>query len=88
MMGDASPSLNWRSLSFRFRECRLLAGVDCASRRSGRPDGGFMINSEELETAVRLRLNLVVPILPDNAYGMIRCNRHGGESSGHKVRSF
>jgi acetolactate synthase-1/2/3 large subunit len=35
-------------------------------------DGGFMMNSQELETATRLRLNLVVLILQDNAYGMIR----------------
>ena len=35
-------------------------------------DGGFMMNSQELETAVRLRLNLVVLILHDDAYGMIR----------------
>jgi acetolactate synthase-1/2/3 large subunit len=35
-------------------------------------DGGFMMNSQELETAVRLKLNLVILILEDNAYGMIR----------------
>jgi acetolactate synthase-1/2/3 large subunit len=35
-------------------------------------DGGFMMNSQELETAVRLGLNLVVIILNDNAYGMIK----------------
>lgn len=35
-------------------------------------DGGFMMNSQELETAVRLGLDLVVLILEDNAYGMIR----------------
>jgi acetolactate synthase-1/2/3 large subunit len=35
-------------------------------------DGGFMMNSQEMETAVRLGLNLVVVILNDNAYGMIR----------------
>jgi acetolactate synthase-1/2/3 large subunit len=35
-------------------------------------DGGFMMNAQELETAVRLKLNLVVLILQDNAYGMIR----------------
>jgi acetolactate synthase I/II/III large subunit len=35
-------------------------------------DGGFMMNSQELETAVRLGLNLVVLILKDDAYGMIR----------------
>ena len=31
-----------------------------------------MMNSQEMETAVRLGLNLVVLILQDNAYGMIR----------------
>ena len=35
-------------------------------------DGGFMMNSQELETAVRLGLNLVVVVLRDGAYGMIR----------------
>jgi acetolactate synthase-1/2/3 large subunit len=35
-------------------------------------DGGFMMNSQELETAVRLGLNLTVLILRDDAYGMIR----------------
>ncbi len=34
-------------------------------------DGGFMMNSQELETAIRLQLDLVVIILNDNAYGMI-----------------
>ena len=35
-------------------------------------DGGFMMNSQELETAVRLNMNLVVLVLRDDAYGMIR----------------
>ncbi len=35
-------------------------------------DGGFLMNSQELETAVRLGLNLVVVIVEDYAYGMIR----------------
>jgi acetolactate synthase-1/2/3 large subunit len=35
-------------------------------------DGGFMMNSQEMETATRLGLNLVVLILQDDAYGMIR----------------
>ncbi len=35
-------------------------------------DGGFMMNSQEMETAVRLGLNVVVLILQDDAYGMIR----------------
>ncbi len=35
-------------------------------------DGGFMMNSQEMETAVRLGLQLVVLVLRDNAYGMIK----------------
>ncbi len=35
-------------------------------------DGGFMMNSQELETAVRLGLDLVVVVFNDNALGMIR----------------
>jgi acetolactate synthase-1/2/3 large subunit len=35
-------------------------------------DGGFMMNSQDLETAVRLRLDLTCLILNDRSYGMIR----------------
>ena len=35
-------------------------------------DGGFMMNAQELETAVRLKMNLICLILRDNSYGMIR----------------
>ena len=35
-------------------------------------DGGFMMNSQEIETAVRLKLDLVVIILNDNGLGMIK----------------
>ncbi len=35
-------------------------------------DGGFMMNSQELETAVRLGSDIVVLILNDNAYGFIK----------------
>ena len=42
-------------------------------------DGGFMMNSQEIETAVRLGLNLVVMILDDSSYGMIRWKQsHAG----------
>lgn len=39
-------------------------------------DGGFMMNSQELETALRLRLNLVILIVRDDGYGMIRWKQH------------
>ncbi|CUH44715.1 acetolactate synthase large subunit [Ruegeria atlantica] len=42
-------------------------------------DGGFMMNSQEVETAVRLGLNLVVTVLNDSSYGMIRWKQsHAG----------
>lgn len=34
-------------------------------------DGGFMMNSQEMETAVRLQLDLIVIVINDGAYGMI-----------------
>lgn len=40
-------------------------------------DGGFMMNSQELETSVRLGLDLVVIVLNDNAYGMIQWKQEG-----------
>jgi len=35
-------------------------------------DGGFMMNSQELETAVRLGIDLTVVVVRDDGYGMIR----------------
>lgn len=35
-------------------------------------DGGFMMNSQEIETAIRLKLHLTVIILNDCGYGMIK----------------
>jgi len=40
-------------------------------------DGGFMMNSQEIETAVRLEQDLVVIILNDSAYGMIKWKQEG-----------
>jgi acetolactate synthase-1/2/3 large subunit len=35
-------------------------------------DGGLMMNSQEIETAVRLKLDLTILLLRDDAYGMIK----------------
>ena len=35
-------------------------------------DGGFMMNSQELKTAVQLGLDLVIVVLCDNAFGMVK----------------
>ena len=52
----------------------MMAAQLCPERRVMAicGDGGFMMNSQELETAIRLGLNLTVTILNDNSYGMIR----------------
>ena len=60
-MGAGLPSAMMASHALSRRRVLAVCG-----------DGGFMMNSQELETAVRLGLDLVVLILQDNAYGMIR----------------
>jgi acetolactate synthase I/II/III large subunit len=60
-MGAGLPSASMASMLYPRRRVLAVCG-----------DGGFMMNSHELETAVRLNLNLVVLIVQDNAYGMIR----------------
>ena len=40
-------------------------------------DGGFMMNAQELQTAVERKMNLVVLILNDSAYGMIKWKQAG-----------
>jgi len=45
-------------------------------------DGGFMMNCQDIETAVRLNMHILVLILHDNAYGMIKWkqeNMHLGD---------
>ncbi len=47
-------------------------------------DAGFMMNNQEIETAMRLGLDLVVLIFNDSKYGLIEWhqNRHFGRSTG------
>lgn len=40
-------------------------------------DGGFMMNVADLETAMRLKLDLTVIVLKDNGYGMISWKQKG-----------
>ena len=60
-MGAGLPSAMMAKLLYPNRRVLAVCG-----------DGGFMMNSQEMETAVRLGLDLVVLILEDSAYGMIR----------------
>ncbi|MCW5202864.1 MAG: acetolactate synthase large subunit [Candidatus Electrothrix communis] len=40
-------------------------------------DGGFMMNSQEMETAIRLKLDLVILLIRDDAFGMIKWKQGG-----------
>ncbi|HYI39109.1 MAG TPA: acetolactate synthase large subunit [Allosphingosinicella sp.] len=60
-MGAGLPSAMASAMVYPGRKVMAICG-----------DGGFMMNSQEMETAVRLQLNIVVLILRDDAYGMIR----------------
>ena len=60
-MGAGLPAAMASKLIFPERE--VIAGCG---------DGGFMMNSQELETAVRLNMDLTILILRDDAYGMIK----------------
>jgi acetolactate synthase I/II/III large subunit len=60
-MGAGLPSAIASKIVFPDRMVTAICG-----------DGGFMMNSQELETAVRLGLHIVVVVLRDNAYGMIK----------------
>ena len=65
-MGAGLPSAMLAALIHPNRKVMSICG-----------DGGFMMNSQEIETAVRLNLNLVGLILNDNSYGMIRWKQAG-----------
>ena len=60
-MGAGLPSAIAAKLVYPGRKVLAVAG-----------DGGFMMSSQELETAVRLGLDLTVLVLRDDGYGMIR----------------
>ena len=60
-MGAGLPSAMMSAMIYPERKVMAVCG-----------DGGFMMNSQELETAVRLKLNFTVLILNDSSYGMIR----------------
>jgi acetolactate synthase-1/2/3 large subunit len=60
-MGAGLPSAIMAAMLYPERRVMAVCG-----------DGGFMMNSQELETAVRLKVNLVVLVIEDHAFGMIR----------------
>ncbi len=67
-MGAGLPSAIACALMYPERQVVAVCG-----------DGGFMMNSQELETAVRLKLNLITIIFNDSGYGMIKWKQKGQE---------
>ncbi len=59
-MGFALPGAIAASLVYPDRKVLAIAG-----------DAGFLMNSQEMETAVRLNSNIVVMVWEDHAYGLI-----------------
>lgn len=87
-MGIAVPGAIAAKLLFPQRRIVAVTG-----------DGGFLMNSQELETAMRLKLPIVILVWRDDGYGVIRWKQHlrFGRSSGvefgnpdlvHFARSF
>lgn len=60
-MGAGMPSAMAAKLVYPERRVMAICG-----------DGGFMMNSQELETAVRLKHDLIILVLRDDGYGMIK----------------
>ncbi len=71
-MGFALPGAIGAKLSFPERRVMAICG-----------DGGFMMNVQDLETAVRLKLPMVILIWTDSQYGLIRWKQesHFGKNS-------
>lgn len=65
-MGAGLPSAIGAKITYPERKVVTVCG-----------DGGFMMNSQEMETAVRLKLDIVVVILNDSSYGMIKWKQEG-----------
>lgn len=67
-MGAGLPSAMAAALLYPDRAVLAVCG-----------DGGLMMSIQELETAVRLQLNLVILVVRDDGFGMIRWKQHGME---------
>jgi acetolactate synthase-1/2/3 large subunit len=66
-MGAGLPSALGASFVYPDRKIVAVCG-----------DGGFMMNSQELETAVRMKRDVTTLILRDDSYGMIRWKQGEG----------
>ena len=67
LWGSHSLGLSVAKLIYPERKCLAVCG-----------DGGFMMNSQELETAVRTEVPFVTLIFNDEAYGLIEWKQMNG----------
>lgn len=75
-MGFALPGSIAASLVFPDRRILAICG-----------DGGFLMNVQEMETAKRLNVNIVVMVWEDHAYGLIKWKQEN-EFGRHTMLSF
>ncbi len=76
-MGFAMPGSIGAKLAYPDRKVLSISG-----------DAGFMMNVQELETAVRLRLNIVAMVWCDGEYGLIKWKQQAGFRGRHSDLAF
>jgi acetolactate synthase-1/2/3 large subunit len=76
-MGFAMPGSIGAKIAFPDRRVLSISG-----------DAGFMMNVQDLETAVRRKLNIVAMIWEDGEYGLIKWKQQNGFNGQHSDLSF
>ena len=76
-MGFAMPGSIGAKLAFPDRKVLSISG-----------DAGFMMNVQDLETAVRLKLNIVAMVWCDGEYGLIKWKQQNGFDGRHSDLEF
>lgn len=76
-MGFAVPGSIGAKLAFPDRKVLSISG-----------DGGFLMNVQDLETAVRHKLNVVAMVWVDGGYGLIKWKQQNGFQGTHSDLAF
>lgn len=76
-MGFALPGAMGAKIAFPDRKVLAICG-----------DAGFLMNVQDLETAVRLKLNIVVMVWDDGEYGLIKWKQQNAFGGKHSELAF
>lgn len=76
-MGFALPGAIGAKIAFPDRKVMAICG-----------DAGFLMNVQDLETAVRLKLNIVVMVWDDGEYGLIKWKQQNSFKGRHSELAF